>query len=184
MTPRLMLKPQSLHDFDRFFAMSKDADVMAYIGDGSIFHWTRSVALAKFKAQLSSPGQSGMGTMAIYRRADSLYLGWCAIVHSRFLNHMELGYRLSRDGWGNGYATEAAAAMLGKACQIPDLDQIRACVHPDNLASIRVLEKLGFAYACSTFSKPIGKDIPVYRIQRSNFADLWLEMFNRPADHE
>lgn len=180
MTPRLILKPQSLHDFDRFFAMSKDPDVMAYIGDGSIFHWTRSVALAKFKEQLASPKGVGMGTLAIYQRADSLYLGWCAIAHSRFLNHMELGYRLCRDGWRNGFATEAAAAMLGNAYQIPNLNQIQACVHPDNQASIRVLEKLGFAFACTKFSKPIGKDLLVYGIQRSEFSDLWPEMINRP----
>ena len=165
-TARLILKAESLHDFDRFYAMSKDPDVMAYIGDGSVFHWSRKVALAKFKDQVSTPIDNGLGARAIYRKRDALYLGWCAISPSVFLNHMELGYRLCRDAWGNGYATEAAAAMLEAAYRRMDIDRIMACAHPDNVASIRVLEKLGFKCCGSKLSKPIGRQIPVYQIDR------------------
>ncbi len=166
-TARLLLKPQSLNDFDRFYAMSKDPDVMAYIGDGSVFHWTREVAFAKFKDQVSAPVVDGLGAMSIYHKRDALYLGWCAIAPSVFLNHMELGYRLCRDVWGNGYATEAAVAMLTAAFYRLDIDRILACAHPDNVASIRVLEKLGFTCSGSKLSKPIGRDIPLFQIDRS-----------------
>jgi|GEM_PF-1779422 len=50
-----------------------------------------------------------------------------------------------------------------------DLDDILACVHPDNAASIRVLEKLGFCFSHSRLSKPIGRDMPVYRIDRKTY---------------
>lgn len=168
-TSRLILKPQSLHDFARFYAMSKDPDVMAYIGDGSVFHWTRDVAFSKFKGQVSARVDGGLGTRAIYRKRDDLYLGWCAIAPSAFLNHMELGYRLCCDVWGNGYATEAAAAMLEEAYCRMDIDRIMACAHPDNVASIRVLEKLGFTRCGSKHSKPIGRNMPVYRIDRGGY---------------
>jgi [ribosomal protein S5]-alanine N-acetyltransferase len=165
-TRRLMLKCQSLHDFDGFFAMSKDHQVMKYIGDGSIFHWTRDVAFKKFKEQVSNLKTGTVGEMSVYRQSDACYLGWCAISHSRFLNDIELGYRFRRDAWGYGYATEAATAMLSAAYQSTDLDQILACAHPDNAASIRVLVKLGFKYAYDILSKPIGSDIPVFKINR------------------
>jgi len=168
-TSRLILKPQSLYDFDRFYAMSKDPDVMAYIGDGSIFHWTRPVAHAKFKDRISGPVEEGLGTRAIYRKRDTFYLGWCAIAPSGFLNHMELGYRLCRDVWGNGYATEAAAAMLEAGYRRLDIDRIMACAHPDNASSIRVLEKLGFTRCGSKLSKPIGMEIPVFEIDRKAY---------------
>lgn len=147
--------------------MSKDPEVMKYIGDGSIFHWTREVALTKFKQQLSASQDQGPGVLAVYRHADSRYLGWCAISHSKFLNDMELGYRFCRDVWGCGYATEAVSAMLAEAYRTTDLNVIMACVHPDNAASIGVLEKLGFQYAYSKLSKPIGRDIPVYKVDRN-----------------
>ncbi|MGD8836174.1 MAG: GNAT family N-acetyltransferase [Desulfobacteraceae bacterium] len=165
-TRRLVLKRQSLNDFDRFFDMSKDHDVMKYIGDGSVFHWTRDVAYKKFNEQVSVPVTEGIGVMAIYRESDSRYLGWCAISHSKFLDDMELGYRLCRDCWGCGYATEAASAMLSEAYHATDVNRIMACAHPENTASIRVLEKLGFKFAYPIFSNPIQREIPVYRISR------------------
>jgi len=171
-TSRLILKPQSLNDFDRFYTMSKDPDVMAFIGDGSVFHWTREVALAKFKHRVSASVDDGLGTRSIYRKQDALYLGWCAIAPSVFLNHMELGYRMCRDVWGNGYTTEAAAAMLAAAYGRMDIDRIKACAHPDNVASIRVLEKLGFKRCGSKLSKPIGREIPVYQIDRRTHASV------------
>ena len=169
-TRRLVLQHQSLKDFDRFFAMSKDHDVMKYIGDGSIFHWTREVAFKKFNEQMSAPATEGLGVMAIYRESDLQYLGWCAISYSKFLNDVELGYRFCRDSWGCGYATEAASAMVSAAYQATDVNRIMACVHPDNTASIRVLEKLGFKFAYDIFSNPIQREIPVYRISRGAFA--------------
>lgn len=168
-TRRLMLRRQSLHDFEGFFAMSKDHQVMKYIGDGSIFHWTREVAFKKFKDQVADIKTNPLGVMSVHRQSDASYLGWCAISHSGFLNDNELGYRFRRDAWGCGYATEAAAAMLSTVYRATEVDRILACAHPDNKASIRVLEKLGFRYACARPSKPIGRDIPVYQIDRSAF---------------
>lgn len=168
-TRRLILQRQSLQDFDRFFAMSKDHQVMKFIGNGSIFHWTRDVAFKKFKDQVSDMKTGTLGEMSVYRQFDASYIGWCAIGHSRFLNDIELGYRFCRDAWGYGYATEAATAMLSAVYQATAVDQILACAHPDNAASIRVLEKLGFKYAYSLLSKPIARDIPVYKINRSTY---------------
>ncbi len=168
-TRRLVLRPQSLNDFDGFFAMSKDPEVMKFIGDGSIFHWTREVAFSKFRDQVATPATAGTGAMSIYRKSDMQYLGWCAISHSRFLNDLELGYRLCRDAWGRGYATEAGYAMLSAAYQTSDADRILARTHPENTASIRVLEKLGFKFFYPIFSKPVQREIPVYMITRKTY---------------
>lgn len=155
-----------MQDFDRFFDMSKDPEVMTYIGDGSIFHWTKAVARTKFIKQLAAPTDDRLGVMAVYRQADSQYLGWCAISHSKFLDHIELGYRYCRDAWNRGYATEAAAALLWHTYQTMHLNRIMACVHPENAASIGVLKKLGFTYSYSKPSKPAGTDLLVYQIGR------------------
>jgi ribosomal-protein-alanine N-acetyltransferase len=171
-TRRLVLRPQSLNDFAGVFAMSKDPEVMKYIGNGSIFHWTRQTALKKFKEQLTSRVSNGVDVMTIYRASDMCYLGWCAISHSRFLDDIELGYRLCRGAWGCGYATEAASAMLSATYQDTEVNRILACAHPENIASIRVLEKLGFWFAYTVYSKSIQREIPVYTISRRGYTNL------------
>ncbi len=149
--------------------MSADPEVMKYIGDGSVFTWTKEVAMNRYKDGISGQDNNDFGNMAVYRRDRDLYIGWCGVCYSKFLDHIELGYRYCRYSWGKGYATEAASAILTETYQVTEIDEILACVHPDNTASIRVLEKLGFNYAYSKLSKPIGRDIFVYKIDRNVF---------------
>ncbi len=166
---RLLLKKESLNDFERFFAMSKEPEVMKYIGDGSIYHWTKKVALEKFRTKLDRQNNSEPGTLAVYTKNNQLYIGWCGIKHSKFLDHIELGYQYCRDAWHNGYATEAAAAFLAETYRKTDVDRIQACTHPENIASIRVLEKLGFTLTGSKLSRASGLDIPVFQVDRKTF---------------
>ena len=56
----------------------------------------------------------------------------------------DFGYRLARLYWGQGLATEAASAWVERAFGELKLSRLVSIVHPENLASIRVLEKLGF----------------------------------------
>ena len=168
-TPRLLLKKKSLNDFESFFAMSKDQKVMQYIGDGSIFHWTCKTALKKFKAGLNRTNKNKLGTLSVYTKNCNQYIGWCGIGYSKFLDHIELGYRYCRDAWHNGYATEAASAILAETYRLTDIDRILACTHPQNIASRRVLEKLGFACTGSKLSRASGLRIPVYQIDRKAF---------------
>ncbi|MBW1852044.1 MAG: GNAT family N-acetyltransferase [Deltaproteobacteria bacterium] len=169
-TSRLLLKQESLHDFERFYSMSADPEVMQYIGDGSVYHWTKEVALDKYKDGFSRQNNHELGTLAVYSVDCDVYIGWCGVGYSKYLDHIELSYRYCRDSWGKGYATEAAAAILTQTYQVTDIDEILACTHHDNTASIRVLEKLGFYFSHSKLSKPIGKNIPVYKIDRKTYA--------------
>jgi len=60
---------------------------------------------------------------------------------------VELGYTLGRAWWDRGYATEAASACVDAAFGPLELDEVIALVEPANVASIRVLDKLGFRRA-------------------------------------
>lgn len=169
-TPRLLLRHESLNDFQRFFEMSKDPCVMKHIGDGSIFHWTKEQALEKFTDRLKRQQSEEFVNLAVYTRDGNRYIGWCGIGYSKFLDHLELGYRYCIDSWHNGFATEAAAAILAETFRLTDIDRIMACAHPENKASIRVLEKIGFSHTGSKHSRPAKTDISIYRIDRTAFA--------------
>jgi RimJ/RimL family protein N-acetyltransferase len=70
-----------------------------------------------------------IGGTGVYRRAERQY---------------ELGYCLHRDAWGRGLATEAARAMVGLAFGALRAHRVYARIDPDNVASVRAIEKLGF----------------------------------------
>jgi RimJ/RimL family protein N-acetyltransferase len=70
---------------------------------------------------------------------------------------IDLGYRFMKKHWGKGYATEAAQHTLNYGLQELLLKEITACAHVENLASLKVLEKIGMRYV----SESIIDDCPV-----------------------
>ncbi len=168
-TPRLILKEKSLEDFQRFFDMSKDPEVMKYIGDGSVFHWTKETALEKFTLDLAVEHSDPYFEFAVYRTDINLYVGWCRICYSKFLDQTGLEYRLSSDSWGSGYATEIVTAVLKEIFTSTDMYKIFACVHPDNAASARVLVKAGFQFYNTKLSRASGKQLQIFAADRKSF---------------
>lgn len=86
--------------------------------------------------------------------------------------HPFLGYWLGVDFWGRGYATEAVEAMIELAFADTDADIVSAEVLTRNVASLRVLEKLGFEQTGSSLAPfpARGGMLPVVRLERSRHA--------------
>ena len=74
------------------------------------------------------------------------FAGFCGLVHLDDTSEIEVGYRFAKRFWGMGLATEAAKASLEYGFETLGIDRIVAVVHPDNLASQRVVDKLGLRY--------------------------------------
>jgi RimJ/RimL family protein N-acetyltransferase len=90
--------------------------------------------------------QEGSGArLAVDRVSDGEFVGWCSL--SRWnpdFRSAALGYCFAEAAWGQGYATEAAGAVLHWAFATLDLNRVQAETDTRNVASARVLEKLGF----------------------------------------
>jgi RimJ/RimL family protein N-acetyltransferase len=80
---------------------------------------------------------------------------------------MEIGYRFVRAAWGRGFATEAAAAVLDHGFRALRLDPIVAVSDPDNLASHRVLRKIGLRAAGT--ARQYGSELPFFELRRSAY---------------
>jgi RimJ/RimL family protein N-acetyltransferase len=79
------------------------------------------------------------------RSSDGAFIGWCGLTRwNPDYRSASLGYCLSDAAWGHGYATEAARALLRWAFDTLDLNRVQAETDTRNLASARVLEKVGF----------------------------------------
>ena len=86
----------------------------------------------------------GLGFWRIETRADGTFCGLGALIHMPTGDDVELAYRLPRAAWGQGIAGEAGAALVDHAFRVLGLPRVVAVTYPENRASQRVLDKLGF----------------------------------------
>ena len=95
---------------------------------------------------VSSYRDHGFGMWVVTPKADPAPVGLAGLVRREVLPHVDVGYAFLERAWGQGYAQEAAAAVLAHARGVLGLETVAAIVNPDNLASRRVLEKIGLTF--------------------------------------
>jgi len=142
-TTRLVLRPCRDDDADALFGMYSDEQTRRYWSGAP---WTdpaeglRKVARDREAMELGS----AMG-FGIEERATGLLIGTCALHAFHHANlRCEIGYLLSRSHWGRGLMSEALKPVLRHAFDGLRLHRIEADIDPDNTASARLLEGLGF----------------------------------------
>lgn len=154
-TDRLILRPIEPSDLDEYAPIFEDPEVMRYITGGEPQPRSRAETAIEWSQSLFE--ERSIGIFAGIERASGTLIGDYLLIplphsglgiqpHERHKRgpHIELGYRLARSAWGNGYATEGAKAVLEYAVRgAPALTHIVGVTHPDNLASQRVLTKVG-----------------------------------------
>jgi RimJ/RimL family protein N-acetyltransferase len=142
-TARLRLRPFTSQDADALFALHSSAHVLRYWDAPP---WTERARADRFIAACGQMAEDGSGVrLAIDRASDGAFIGWCGLTRwNRDHRSASMGYCLHDGAWGNGYATEAARALLKWAFQTLELNRVQAETDTRNAASARVLEKLGF----------------------------------------
>lgn len=143
LTARLRLRPFGDADADRLFALHSSTHVMRYWDSAP---WNERARAERFIAMCGQMAEEGTGArVAIDRVSDGAFVGWCGLTQWDPGNRSaSLGYVLDGAMWGHGYATEAAHALLRWAFDTLDLNRVQAEADTRNVASARVLEKLGF----------------------------------------
>ncbi len=123
-----------------------DPDVMKFSDHGAFtskqqMDWFQRALAVRTDDLLSGP-------FAIAQKSTGEVVGYINLSNEPKRNEQgdaEIGFRLSRHAWSNGYATEAVSGLLRKTDDIPSISRIVAMVDPNNKRSIRVLEKLGMS---------------------------------------
>lgn len=154
LTPRLRLRPWQATDHEPFAQLNADPEVMRYFpGTQSREQSGHSIAL--WSAELATRGWSNW---AVERRADGAFLGFTGLSVPRralpFMPCVELGYRLARAHWGQGYATEAGRAALAFGFEQLGLDEVVSFTARLNLPSQAVMRRLGLVDAHEDFEHP------------------------------
>ena len=142
-TDRLRLRRLRPADEARLIALDSDPDVMRYIGSPAGVR-SPDETLDRVRQRIADD-HGACGWWLIEGKDDRRCHGLALLLPMPDGDDIELGYRLARESWGKGLATEAASALADYAFGRLGLPRLVAVVYPENRASRRVLEKLGFA---------------------------------------
>lgn len=114
--------------------------------------------------QLDHWAQHGYGWWAVVPRTEAQLIGWAGLQYLPETDEIEVAYLLGKPHWGQGLGTEAARASLNFGFDDLGLDRLVGIVHPENIASQRVLEKIGMSFVERT--RYFGMDCYRYTIDR------------------
>jgi len=128
-TERLVLRRFTPDDADRLVELDSDPEVMRYLGAPP----PRTAYLEDLP-----------GRFVAFEAATGAFVGWFALKPTP--RGLELGYRLKRAYWGQGYATEGSQALVDRAFTKYDIERVYAETMAVNVRSRRVMEKVGLRF--------------------------------------
>jgi len=143
-TPRLILTQFTEADAELIFSLNNDYEIVKYVHESVL---TCEEQAKKIITEIILPQyKNNLGRWATYTKSNNEFIGWCGLKYRPELNEIDLGYRLKKSVWGKGYATEAAKHTLDHGFNNLDLTNITGRAHIENIASLKVLEKIGMQF--------------------------------------
>src|SRR5215469_17336560 len=141
-TDRLILRPFELSDAQAAFGWFGDPVVMRFTPTGH----DKSIEETKTRlvAFVDHQQAHGFSKWLVLDRDSGVAIGDSGLLVLQDYGWIDLGFRFVQQYWGRGLATETASAWVRAAFDEFRLNRLGAFVHPENVASIRVLEKVGF----------------------------------------
>ena len=144
-TDRLALREFSENDAGFIIELVNTEEWRRYIGDKNI-KTTKQAKDYLNNGPIKSYAEHGYGLCLVERNGDRAPIGMCGIINRPTLNHPDIGFAFLPGFLNQGFGYEIASATLQYAKHILKLDTVLAITVPDNSASIRLLEKLGFSF--------------------------------------
>ena len=178
-TKRLVLRPWRDEDREPFFQLNIDPEVHEFL-TGPL---TREQSDAVADRIMAHFEKHGFCWWAVEIPHEAPFIGFVGLAIPRYEAHftpcVEIGWRLTKEAWGNGYATEAARAALRNGFEQLQLDEIVSLTVPANIRSRNVMKKIGMTCdPADDFDHP---SLPhhhrlshhvLYRITRSQFEEV------------
>lgn len=140
-TLRLKLRPSTVGDRDDLFALEQDAEVMRFLNGGE----PTPLDGVDPDADFLMPRGGEAGIWVAVEKASGAFVGWFSL-YDHGDGKAELGYRLRRTAWGQGYGSEGAKALVDFGFSQPGFVRIVANTMAVNRGSRRVMENAGLVY--------------------------------------
>lgn len=143
-TERLVLRQFEPGEGQLIYTLNEDPEITRYTGDP-----VRDMDHAnEVLEQVILPQYAlyNHGRWAVHTKPGMEFIGWCGLKYRPELDEIDLGYRFMKSAWGKGYASEAAMASIKYGFEKLGLRRIVGRAMPENIASVKVLEKCGMRY--------------------------------------
>lgn len=147
-TQRLVLRNWQETDVNHYLVLAHDVGYNCFSLPGRFLVHTTEEAREKVRHRIRLFDERKLGKFPIFLRATGEFMGTCGMEPFDLEGQpeIELGYRLCLNFWGKGYAREAAKGMLSYGFRDLKLAKIMAFALPQNKASLKILDQLGFRY--------------------------------------
>jgi RimJ/RimL family protein N-acetyltransferase len=169
-TCRLCLRMFEPADVDALANINSDPEVMRHTGDGNPVSYEETEK--RLYAYIEHWRQHGFGLRAAIHKSDHAFVGFCGLQFVAGTQEIEVGFRLAKEYWGRGLATEATRAVLRHGFEVLGLERIIGLTQPGNVASQRVLEKSGLKHEKNAYYYE--HPVRCYAIGRSDISRIPL----------
>lgn len=142
-TKRLYLRELNTNDSENFYKLNLNPNVIKYTGNSAFADIDEA---NEFLDNYQDYKLNSYGRWAVINKENNEFLGWCGLKYDNNLNETDIGFRFFEDKWGNGYATESAKACINYGFEKLNLKTIIGRAMQENIASIKVLEKIGMQF--------------------------------------
>lgn len=137
---RLYLRELTKNDHQLLYRLNGDPEVMEFIRTPD----SLDQAKESLERYISFYDGNGLGIWAAHQIKDDKFVGLYIFRKYEQTDDVEIGYRLHKDFWGKGYATEMTKVLIDYAFDVLELKELFAVALPDNKSSAKVLKKCGF----------------------------------------
>jgi RimJ/RimL family protein N-acetyltransferase len=164
-TARLVMREWRQSDFDAYAASNADAEVQRFLGGPQ----DREQSWRTLALQIGHWELRGYGQWALERREDGRMIGRAGLWNPEGWFGVEVGWKLARHAWGQGYATEAATAAITWGFDHLGVDRLISVINPENSASLSVADRLGMTK--SHDADLDGQAVTIMAIDRTSWRD-------------
>lgn len=142
-TDRLYLRELNIQDSEDLYNLNLNPNVIRYTGNSAF----KNIEEAKqFLLYYQDYELNGFGRWAVIEKENEEFLGWCGLKYDKGKNETDIGFRFFEEKWNKGYATESAKACVEYGFEKLNLKTIIGRAMKNNIASIKVLEKIGLQF--------------------------------------
>lgn len=168
-TARLRLRAFRASDIDDYAALNADPEVLRYLGFGRE-PWDRGRSWRHMAFMVGHWQLAGSGSWVLEHKETGAFVGVVGYSEPEGWPDLELAWKLVPRQWGFGYATEGARAALDYAFTVWRRVRVISLIYPENLASIRVAERIGERPQGRTTLA--GTEFLLYGIDRQSYEEM------------
>lgn len=170
-TERLYIRPISLDDADINLKLVNTEEFKKYVGDRNVNNLEESLEYLKSR-NLPQIDRLGYGNFTLIEKKTGEKIGGCGLFHREGLEVVDIGFYFLPEYYGKGYGYEAASRILREGFEEYGLTKVSAITVKENIASQKLIEKLGLKFQKIVRLPNDPEDLLYYEISKEEWENL------------